>query len=128
MNDAFNKFMYEDNPWDTTNNDGLLIPPMVFMELKCKVPDPTAVTTGRHRLVLYPWVPFRADHEGNRYVFRPLREPDPPWRVIPGFIVGSYVLEAYSLTGESLVMWDVRGQENYRPGDVITPDVCTFKR
>jgi hypothetical protein len=99
---------------------------MVYMELKCKVPDPAAVTIGRHKLVVYPWIPFKVHDESDRYLFVPIKDPDPPWRVVPGFVVGSYVLEAYSLTGQSLVMWDLRGQENYRPGDVICPDVCSF--
>lgn len=116
------------DPYDTTTNAGLLIPPMVYVELKCKVPDPAAIVSGRHRLIVYSWIPFSVNHEPDRYVFVPLRQPDPPWRVIPGFIVGSYVLEAYTLTGESLVMWDLNGQEDYRPGDVITPDICTFHR
>jgi hypothetical protein len=115
--------------WDPTSNVGIFIPPIIFMELKCKRPDPTAIVSGRHQLVIHtPRVPFKVDYEADRYVFTPLAEPQPPWQVVPGFIVGSYVLEAYTPTGESLVMWDVGGQENYRPGDIISPAVCTMLR
>ena len=116
------------DPYDLSTNAGLLIPPLVYMELKCKVPDPRAVTSGRHAIVVFTRVPFKVVYEPDRYVFLPLAVPEPPWLVIPGFIVGSYVLEAYTPAGESLIMWDLGGQEDYRPGDLITPDMCSMPR
>ena len=118
-----------DPRYDPTNNRGLLVPELVWMELKCKRPDPRAVTRGRDEIVVHhPRVPYRVDREPERLVFVPLTQPDPPWRVARGFIVGTYVLEAYTSQDVSLIMWDITGQEAWRSGEEIIATTCTMKR
>jgi hypothetical protein len=95
----------------------------VWMELKCK-----RVGVYRDELVCYrPRVPCMTVYGPERYIFKPLVQPQPRWIVPEGFIPGSHVLEAYDdrYGGESLFMWDLNGQEHYRPGQEIIPDVCT---
>ena len=116
------------SPYDLSSNDGLLIPAIVYMQLKCKVPDPRAVTSGRHAIISYRPIPYKVDHEPDQIVFTPLTMPEPPWQVVPGFIMDSYVLEAFTADGESLLMWDLSDQESYRPGDTIIPMPCVFRR
>ena len=120
---------HEVNHYDHTSNRDLLVPPMVWMELKCKRLDETLTTRGRHEIVAHiPRVPYRVDYEPERFVFTPLTQPDPPWRVVRGFIVGTYVLEAYTPADVSLIMWDVHGQENWHAGEEIIATTCTMPR
>ena len=101
------------------------------MELKCKRPDTALSTLRGDALVVYrPRIPYATTYESDRYLFRPLRQPDPPWRVIQGFTPGTYVLEAFTAlrSGDSLFMWDIDGQDEYRPGDEIFAGNCTVPR
>lgn len=128
---------YEPNPYDLSTNAGIIIPPVVYMELKCKRPDPKAIVRGREELVLHrPLVAYKVDYEPTRYVFTPLAQPEPPWQVVRGFIVGSYVLEAYAPVRsthqpeglQSLLMWDLAGQEHWRSGETIGATTVTMAR
>jgi len=113
------------------NPDLSLVPPMVWMELKCKRPDKRDLNKRLHELVLHrPRCLYLTMYERQRYVFKPVHQPDPPWQIVGDFIPGSYVLEAFTAEegGDSLYMWDLGGQEDFRPGEVIIPSVCTVPR
>ena len=105
----------------------ILIPSTVWMELKFKRIDLRRLT---HVVTLKPRVPYQTIYEPDRYVFMPFAQPIPQWRVDPNFFPGSYVLEAYDriVDGESLFMWDIAGQDDWRAGEEIFADVCTAPR
>ena len=126
---------YVPNPWDNTTNAGVLVPPMVWMMLMCKQPDPKAITTGRDRLVVYmPVVPYSTRYESDKYVFTPLTQPIPQWQILRDFIPGSYVLQAFDKDptfiqeAQSLFMWDIGGQDEFRAGDPISAGECSVMR
>ena len=122
---------FYDPKYDPTfeQNALILLPSVVWMELKCKRPDPSAIVSGRHQLVVHrPRVAYKTFREKSRYVLTPMGQPEPPWTVIRGFIEDTYVLEAYDLplNGNSLLMWNLEGQRRWNAGDVVTPGTCTF--
>ena len=108
--------------FDPTKNDpNMLVPPTLWIELKCKRPDPTAIVSGREQLVVHrPRVPYQTIYEADRWLFMPLTDADPPWVVIGGFTPGTYVLEGYTAPegGESIFMWDLN-TERWVPGETI---------
>lgn len=120
---------YTPDPFDTTTNDGILVPSIVWMQLVCKRPKTTDITRRREEVVVHlPRVPYSTTYEPDRWVFQPLTQPSPPWQIAQGFIVGTYIVEAHAtdltpnsgpMVGESLLMWDLANQEQFRPGDII---------
>ena len=122
---------YQPNPYDTTTNANLLVPDVVFMELKCKRPDERAVTFGRDEVCIHlPRCPYMTRYEPARWVFTPMTQPQPAWVIIRGFHVGSYTLEAFTALegGVSLLMWDLAGQSEFRAGETIHPAVVVASR
>lgn len=122
---------YVPNPHDNTSNETLLIPPTVWMQLMCKRPKDNDVTRRRDEVVLHrPRCPYLTTYEADRWVFTPLSEPSPAWTIVRGFYVGSYVLEAFTAqyAGDSLLMWDLGGQERYRAGEILRPAIVTAMR
>jgi hypothetical protein len=114
--------------FDPTSPDTtLILPPVVWMELKCKRPDPRAIVKGREQIVVHrPRVPYKHEWENGVRVFTPLTMPDPPWLAVRDFVMDSYAMECYSLIegGESFYMWDLAGQINLRAGEQIIPGIC----
>ena len=122
---------YTPSPYDPTTNALVLVPAIVWMELKCKRPNTALSTLRGDALVVYrPRIPYATHREDDSYLFRPLRQPDPVWQVVQGFTPGTYVLEAFTsnVEGDSLFMWDIDGQDAYRPGDEIFAGNCTVPR
>ena len=97
------------------------------MELKFKRVNGRGIT----KIVSYmPRVPCQTIYEPDRYVFVPISQPNPQWRVAQNVVPGSYVLEAFgSETGnESLFMWDLPHQTHFQHGEEIFADTCTAAR
>lgn len=109
----------------------ILIPPTVWMELKCKRANLSDSTRRRDEVVIHmPRAPYKTVYEPALYTFVPLAQPHPQWQVATNFIPGTYVMEAFDheIGGASLFMWDIAGQEDYRPGEEIIADICTALR
>jgi hypothetical protein len=125
---------YEPNPHDTTTNAHILVPQLVWMALQCKRPKESDITRRRDEIVLFmPFVPYETIYEPDRYVFLPLTQPDPPWTIPRGFIVGSFVLEAFTKPPTqhgalSLFMWDIAGQNLWVEGETIVAGQVTVQR
>ena len=112
-------------------NGVILTPSVVWMELKCKRPKESDITKRRDEIVLFrPRCPYRTLYLPDMLRFQPLTQPDPPWTIPRGFHVGSFVLEAFTQPegGDSLWMWDIGGQENYREGETISAGECSVLR
>ena len=112
----------------------ILVPPTVWMGLRCETPDERDITKMTRTTVLFmPPCPYKTHYETDRYIFTPIIQPDPAWVIPRNFIVGSFVLTAYNdwpLTpGASTIFeWDIAGQEDYRAGEVVAAGTCSVMR